>query len=203
MPAGKQTPYEPDIHVPLLVRGPGVKAGAHVNAMAGNTDLAPTFETMAGAEVPSFVDGRSLLPLLRGEQPARWRTNYLVEHRIEQGVTISPHAPVPKNSALEPPDPDQAGPNGRPRHREIRDAMLLNRGTDLPDYDAVRTSRYLYTEYGNGDRELYDLAHDPDEVHNLAGTQPALERALARRIVALRDCKGRGCRVAEDARAPT
>ena len=61
-PPGKQTPYETDIHVPLLVRGPGVRAGAHVTRLAGNTDLAPTFEAMAGASSPSFTDGRSLLP---------------------------------------------------------------------------------------------------------------------------------------------
>ena len=76
----------------------------------------------------------------------------------------------PRGSTLEPPDPDQAGPDGQPRHREIRDAMLLNRGAEIPDYDGVRTSRYSYVQYGTGERELYDLRHDPDEVHNLAGT---------------------------------
>src|SRR5207302_4412238 len=90
MPAGKQTAYEPDVHVPLLVRGPGVRVRAHATRIAGNTDLAPTFEAMAGAHAPSFTDGRSLVPLLRGTRPSHWRTSYLVEHRVESGVSRPP-----------------------------------------------------------------------------------------------------------------
>lgn len=202
MPAGKQTPYETDIHVPLIVRGPGVRAGAHVARLAGNTDLAPTFEAMAGARSPSFTDGRSLLPLLRGDQPTHWRNSYLLEHRSETGTTASERAVPRRGSTLEPPDPDQAGPDGRPRPREIRDAMLLNRGAEIPDYDGVRTGRYTYVQYGTGERELYDLRHDPDEIHNLAGTRPALEHRLAHQIGLLRRCGGRGCRRTEDAAVP-
>src|SRR6478736_2420239 len=110
MPAGKQTPYETDVHVPLLVRGPDVRAGAHVTRLAGNTDLAPTFEAMAGARKPAFTDGRSLLPLLRGDRPAHWRTSFLVEHRGESGMTQPARATPARGSTLEPPDPDQAGP---------------------------------------------------------------------------------------------
>jgi arylsulfatase A-like enzyme len=202
MPAGKQTAYETDIHVPLMVRGPGVRAGAHVSRIAGNTDLAPTFDAMGGARAPSFTDGRSLLPLLRGKTPRRWRTAYLVEHRTESGVTLPPRAPQGKNSTLEPPDPDQA-PDGRRVHREIRDTMLLNRGAEIPDYDAIRTARLLYVEYGTGDRELYDVRRDPDELHHLAGTQPELERALSHRIAQLRRCGGSGCRAVEDRVLPS
>jgi arylsulfatase A-like enzyme len=204
MPAGKQTPYETDVHVPLLVRGPGVRTHAHVKQLAGNADLAPTFEAMAGVPAPSFTDGRSLVPLLRGAQPARWRTSYLVEHRGETG-TARPEdeGSTPKRgSTLEPPDPDQAGPNGQPRHREIRDAMLLNRGAEIPNYDGVRTGRYMYVEYATGERELYDLRHDPDEIHNLAGTRPVLERTLAHRVALLRRCGGSGCRRVEDRPVP-
>ena len=50
--------------------------------------------------------------------------------------------------------------------------MLLNRGAEIPDYDGVRTGRYVDVEYATGERELYDLRHDPDEIHNLAGTLP-------------------------------
>jgi N-acetylglucosamine-6-sulfatase len=198
MPAGKQTAYESDIHVPLLVRGPGVRAGAHESRLAGNTDLAPTFEAMAGVRAPSFTDGRSLLPLLEGHPPAHWRKGYLVEHRNETGEVRPARPDEGKESTLEPPDPDEiARVDGRPP-REIRDEMLLNRGAQIPDYDAVRTGRYLYAEYANGDRELYDLKVDPDEIHNLAGTRPRLEATLARRVARLRHCSGHGCRRVED-----
>jgi N-acetylglucosamine-6-sulfatase len=196
MPAGKETAYEPDIHVPLIVRGPGVREGAHVTQLAGNTDLAPTFEAMAGARAPSFTDGRSLVPLLRGAHPSHWRTAYLIEHRTETGVTQPGRAPA-RNSTLEAPDPDEALQVPL-RHREIRDTMLLHRGAQIPDYDAIRTAHLLYVEYATGDRELYDLRTDPDEIVNLAGTEPALERALAHRISHLRRCGGRGCRLVEN-----
>ena len=46
---GKGTPYEEDIHVPLIVRGPGVPAGAVRGEMTSMVDLAPTFAEIAGA----------------------------------------------------------------------------------------------------------------------------------------------------------
>lgn len=76
---GKQTAFDPDIRVPLFVRGPGVKH-ERIDAMAANIDLAPTFAGWAGAHVPSFVDGRALQPLLGGATPANWRNAVLVEH---------------------------------------------------------------------------------------------------------------------------
>jgi N-acetylglucosamine-6-sulfatase len=198
MPAGKQTAYESDIHVPLLVRGPGVRVGAHESRLAGNTDLAPTFEAMAGVRSPAFTDGRSLLPLLEGHPPSHWRKGYLVEHRNETGEVHPPRIDNDKVSTLEPLDPDEiARASGGPP-RQIRDTMVLNRGARIPDYDAVRTDRYLYAEYANGDRELYDLEVDPDEIHNLAGTRPTLERTLAHRVAQLRRCGGTGCRMVED-----
>ena len=67
--------------VPLLIRGPGVPRGVTRPRMALNNDLAPTFASWAGITPPSFVDGRSLAPLLRANPPASWRTAFLVEHR--------------------------------------------------------------------------------------------------------------------------
>jgi N-acetylglucosamine-6-sulfatase len=203
MPAGKQTPYETDVHVPMIVRGPGVRAGAHVSELAGNTDLAPTFEAMAGVRSPKFTDGRSLLPLLDGDQPAHWRTSYLLEHRNETGVTRPARVMPRRGSTLEPPDPDQAGPDGQPRHREIRDAMLLNRGAEIPNYDGVRTGRYTYVQYETGARELFDLHHDPDEIDNLAEQRPTIVRRLAHQVTGLQHCRARGCRRAEDRSVPS
>jgi arylsulfatase A-like enzyme len=78
--AGKMTAFDSDIRVPLVVAGPGVPAGARSSALTENIDLAPTFSALGGAPPPPGADGRSLVPLLRGEQPKRWRGAVLVEH---------------------------------------------------------------------------------------------------------------------------
>jgi len=85
----KWTAYEEAIHVPLLVRGPGVPPGASRSQMVLNNDLAPTFASWAGVTPPSFVDGRSLSPLFSTNPPS-WRSALLVEHW--QDVNGDPYA---------------------------------------------------------------------------------------------------------------
>ena len=71
----KRFMYEESLRMPLLVRWPAaVRPGTQAEAMALNVDFAPTFLEAAGVPVPASVQGRSLLPLLRGETPADWRT---------------------------------------------------------------------------------------------------------------------------------
>ena len=72
-------------------------------------------------------------------------------------------------------------------------------GGGTPSYQAVRTTRYLYVEYETGERELYDLAEDPDQLRNFYGSaDPALIAELQSRLDKLRQCSGDGCRIAED-----
>lgn len=73
----KRYPYEESVRTPLFVRGPGVSAGSKVENLVVNTDFAPTFADLAGASFPP-ADGRSLAPLLRGEDPS-WRSAILLE----------------------------------------------------------------------------------------------------------------------------
>ncbi len=75
--SGKNRPYEESARVPLYVRGPGVPAGSEVEELAVNTDFAPTFAELAG--VSFTADGRSLAPLLSGQDPASWRSAVLLE----------------------------------------------------------------------------------------------------------------------------
>lgn len=70
----KRFMYEPSLHVPLIARGPGVKAGTVTDSIALNIDYAPTFLAAAGEKIPADMQGRSLLPILSGEPPADWRT---------------------------------------------------------------------------------------------------------------------------------
>jgi arylsulfatase A-like enzyme len=202
LPAGKQTPYDTDIRVPLLVRGPGIPAGREVPQLSGNVDLSPTFASMAHIRPPAFSDGRSLLSLARGTPGvgADWRQAYLIEHRPETSAPTAgavDRQPAP----LEPRDPDQAliPTVGPVLPHEVRDQQMLDRRAHIPAYDGVRTDRYLYVEYATGERELYDVTHDPEEIHNLAGEprDRPVQESLARTLTGLRDCAGRGCRIAE------
>jgi arylsulfatase A-like enzyme len=162
---GKQTAFDTDIRVPLIVGGPGIPAGATIDAMTSSVDLAPTFDELAGKAPQAVRDGISLVPLLHGKSPPRdWPQAVLIEH----------HGPSDY-----PTDPDRQP--DRP-----------------PTYSALRTASELYVEYATGEREYYDVAHDPYELHNLAGTASAgrlttLHRALRR----LHTCRGSvSCRTA-------
>src|SRR6185437_1653281 len=77
---GKQTAFDTDIHVPLIVSGPGVPAGHVISQLASNIDLNPTFEKLAGLSVPARVDGHSLAALWHGQVAANWRRSILIEH---------------------------------------------------------------------------------------------------------------------------
>lgn len=81
----KRFMYEPGLRVPLLARGPGLRAGHLPAQFVANIDLAPTFLDLAGLPVPAFMQGRSLAPLLRGEAPADWRTSVYYRYYHEPG----------------------------------------------------------------------------------------------------------------------
>jgi arylsulfatase A-like enzyme len=67
-------------------------------------------------------------------------------------------------------------------------------------YTAIRTPRYVYAEYGSGERELYDLQEDPYELNSRHDDPDYLEvrLELARRLAQLRDCAGVACRRGAD-----
>jgi N-acetylglucosamine-6-sulfatase len=72
--------YEESIRLPLLVRYPAAaRAGSTPGEMALTIDLAPTFLELAGLAGGPELDGRSLLPVLRGEA-REWRRSFLIEY---------------------------------------------------------------------------------------------------------------------------
>lgn len=76
--------YEPSIRVPMVVRFPELaEGGSRPAGMALNIDVAPTALELAGVEVPSWMEGRSLTPLLRGDAPD-WREEFLVEYYSDE-----------------------------------------------------------------------------------------------------------------------
>jgi N-acetylglucosamine-6-sulfatase len=200
MPSGKQTAYETDIHLPLMVRGPGVAAASHVSSLTGNIDLAPTMAALGGGTLKDDPDGRSLVPFLVAKPgsggvvpaPAQWRTAYLLEHWTDVSSTTDRTGA----GQLEPDDPDQGGLAPGDETPETGTAAVV---TGIPEFQGLRVAGYTYVEYSIGERELYDLAKDPNELNNIARTASAtLIATLHTRLDELRKCAGATCRNAED-----
>ena len=149
---GKQTAFDTDIHVPLVVTGPGVPAGRSVDRLASNIDLAPSFLSLAGAPTPHSVDGVSLTPLWHGQTPAQWQQAVLVEH----------HGP---NSL--PGDPDlQSFTSARPpSYGAVRTADAL--------YVRYDNGEQEYYDTATDPDELHNLA-----ARGVPARLPAMLRAL-------------------------
>lgn len=164
---GKTTAFDTDIHVPLVVTGPGVASAQVINEIVENTDLCATFAGIAGASVPATVDGRSLVPLLHGARVPEWRTLALIEH----------HGPL--SELGDDSDPDVP-------HR---------RSGNPPSYEAIRSRDSIYLEYDDGTREYHDYASDPYELRNSFATlSPSAKASLHAAVNALRICHGvRAC----------
>jgi arylsulfatase A-like enzyme len=74
----KRFMYNESFKTPLIVRWPGhiPNPGSVNHAIVSNLDFPSTFLDVAGVEVPTDMQGRSFVPLLRGKTPADWRTSF-------------------------------------------------------------------------------------------------------------------------------
>lgn len=140
--------HEESIRVPLIVMDPRLpqRAGATVDALCANLDIAPTLLALAGVSAPEVMQGHSLSPLQRGEQPAQWREAIFCENLAKER---------------------------------------------RPMCDAVRTQDWKYIAYFETQplqEELYHLAEDPREQHNLAAApeHQATKEKLARQLQTMR-----------------
>jgi N-acetylglucosamine-6-sulfatase len=172
---GKMTAYDTDIHVPLIVTGPGVPAGRTLDEIVENVDLNPTFIELASADLFPNVDGLSLAPLLHGRKVKAedWRSAALIEH----------HGP-----AREPSDPDFPG----------------RRSGNPPTYEAIRLANGVYVEYADGDKEYHDLASDPDELKNTFNSLSDAQKAWLHQVLtATQNCHdAKACAAAQRGNMP-
>jgi N-acetylglucosamine-6-sulfatase len=85
----KRTAYDASMRVPLLMAGGGLPAGAEVEEVVANIDIAPTILEAASLRAPDRMDGRSALGLARGRQIA-WRDTLLYEYYWERNFPQTP-----------------------------------------------------------------------------------------------------------------
>jgi len=87
----KRWMYEESLKMPFIAKWPGVtKPGSRSEKMIQNLDYAETFLEMAGAEIPSDMQGLSLVPLLKAEQPADWRKSIYYHYYEYPSVHMVP-----------------------------------------------------------------------------------------------------------------
>ncbi len=121
----KTVPYEPSARIPFLLRAPerfGISPRTVVEKPVGLEDVMPTVLDLAGAEIPDSVEGRSVLPMARGEDVA-WREYMHIEHA--------------------------------PMHHTLTDGR----------------EKYIWF-VEDGREQFFDLAGDPQELHECGGEHP-------------------------------
>uniref|UniRef100_A0A4X2M5Y6 Glucosamine (N-acetyl)-6-sulfatase n=1 Tax=Vombatus ursinus TaxID=29139 RepID=A0A4X2M5Y6_VOMUR len=184
LPIDKRQLYEFDIKVPLLVRGPGIKANQTNQMLISNIDLGPTILDIAGYDLnKTQMDGRSLLPLLRGTNNLTWRSDVLVEYQGEGYNGTDPTCP-----ALGP-GVSQCFP----------DCVCEDAYNNT--YACVRTMskswNLQYCEFDDQEVfvEVYNLTADPHQIDNIAKTiDPELLGKMNYRLMMLQSCSGPTCR---------
>lgn len=164
----KRWMYEESLRTPCLVRWPAaVEPGRFDDHLVSPLDFAETFLDAAGAEIPADMQGRSLLPLLKGEPPEDWRKTFYYHYyeypawhyvRKHYGVTDGRY----KLIRFYEPDVDSW---------ELYDLLCdpneINDVSDNPVYQPVRER--LAAELGRLRSELEVPADDPPESKRRSG----------------------------------
>jgi len=83
---GKQNLYEPSMNAGMIFSGPGIPRGQATDAFAYLLDIYPTVCELAGAGVPAGLDGKSLVPILRGQKPSVRDTVFLAYRDVQRAV---------------------------------------------------------------------------------------------------------------------
>ena len=166
---GKGFVYEPALNVPFVIRVP----------RRYRSDVAPS-------SLASVVSNQDLAPTL-------------LEYVNDHGGSAQPCASPADCRRMDgrPLQPLLGGPGEWPPERgviaEIDSRRIAKNDPECNcAYEAIRTRRYLYSELEDGERELYDLRLDPEELRNQAGSAAYAEpeQRLAARLARLRQCSG-------------
>lgn len=169
-PGAKTTLYDSGIHLPLIVRKPGQKAGVTCGAMASWTDITPTVldwcgvkpEPVGKKEAP--LPGRSLLSVVEQEKADGWDAVF-ASHQFHEVTMYYPMRVVRTrthkyilNLAHPLEYPSASDLWGSPSWQGV-----LTRGDKFMGKREVKAFLHRPKE------ELYDLEKDPNELKNLAG----------------------------------
>ncbi|MDP0494589.1 MAG: sulfatase [Verrucomicrobiota bacterium JB024] len=167
MPRAKCSLYDPGIEVPLIVKGPGIPAGAVRENLFSNVDAFPTLCELMGLPTPEGLAGKSFAPCLREGTPGP-RTEIFAEKTYHRSY-----------------DPIRCIRTERYKYIvNFEVNTCYDAGSDILRSPIYCANARKYTSL-RPIFELYDLEADPDEFDNLAGRAElaAVEADLRNRLV--------------------
>lgn len=152
------------LHVPLLIRSPGNKAGHRVEELVELFDIMPTVLDLAGIQPQHTHFARSLVPQLKGAAGDPDRMAF-----AEGGYdTHEPHCN--ESYAGRAPRPGYGNPMGNPQNSYYPKALQQKEHPESVCRTVMlRTMEFKLIRRTSGENELYDLKKDPREMHNVYG----------------------------------
>ena len=181
-PFGKWNLYDSGIRVPFVVVWPGVtKAGTKTDAMISWIDILPTLVEMAGGETPNNIDGKSIVPVIRGQKDTH-RHRIFTTHAADGDKNIYPSRSVRTQDF-------KYILNLHPEFKytthidifPVRPGIDYWNSWEAAAKEDAKAAAILKRYHQRPGEELYDLRNDPYEQHNLAG-----DPAHANRLKAMR-----------------
>ncbi|MBS1862539.1 MAG: sulfatase [Actinobacteria bacterium] len=185
---GKFLAYEPSTHLPLIIRGPGIKPNTSTGQLASTIDIAPTILELAGVTPDKSIDGVSLVPYMK-EPSLRSRRPLLFESfvqtdDVEQGGQAATEGAGERAAAGTARGKLGVNP---PAHASVV--------APPKNYYGIRLGPYKYIEWPDGEKELYDINKDPYELNNIVRNPNffPVRAFLHKELVRLETCRGRTC----------
>lgn len=156
----KQFLYEGGIHMPLIVSGPGIPAGKRLDELISSIDIGPASLAVAGIHQGKLMEGANFLADDHEEREyviaARDRCDFTIE-RIRAVVT--PRYKYLRNYLTDRPYMQPSYKDPWDVSKKFREMMANNE---------MNETQLIFFGDKKPAEELYDLANDPHEIHNLA-----------------------------------
>jgi arylsulfatase A-like enzyme len=193
---GKFLAYEPSTHLPFLIRGPGIRPGTSTGELTANIDIAPTILDLAGVEPDKSIDGRSMVPFLRDPE-LRTRRPILFESFV-QTSDVEANGAISSTGEGDGGRPGGNGSTGRKPQAAAQASNTANASLLAPplNYEGIRLGPYKYIAWPDGEKELYNINKDPNELNNIV-REPnfyPIRNFLHRQLRRYENCVGRECR---------